>query len=106
MKSTEEIGARIAAAKDEILAITKPVARRVDAGTYRGSGKESVYYPDRTPNDVVALENEKKVIALKAEVNALCWALEGEFTTVDLSKSPAVNAAPESIGDASAPAGE
>jgi len=93
MKSAEEIGKRVARAKDELQAITNPVAKRTDGGTYRGSGKEMTFYPDPTSNDAVKAENEKKVIALTAEINALCWAQEGPFTAIDLAKQPQVQLA-------------
>jgi len=77
MRSPVEIGNRIAAAKDELSAITNPVAKRADG---------SIYFPDPAPNDAIKAENDKKVIALTAEFNALCWAQEGPFLVFDESK--------------------
>jgi len=67
MKSAQEITTRIAEAKQELIGITNPVATRPDGTTY---------FPDNTPNDAVKAENDKKVIALNAEIKVLDWVSE------------------------------
>lgn len=93
MRSAQEITGRIAEAKQELLAITNPVAHRADG---------SEYFPDHTQNDAVKLENDKKVIALNAEIKALTWAEEGEYELVHPSSFVRREETPPQVG----PAGE